>query len=121
MEMRQPFEARRRAGIFCVAAPRQCHHIVCVAAPCTRSNWLPVRSIGITERTQSVFPSLYGLDSFSAPSALSFCTYVIRRHIVSRMVRVKGISPSTLDYREERNATRSPTSWGVNGMLKRCI
>src|SRR5438552_19042084 len=30
----QPGGARRRAGIFGVAAPRRCHHIACVAAPC---------------------------------------------------------------------------------------
>ena len=30
----QPEGARRRAGICCVAAPRRCHHIACVAAPC---------------------------------------------------------------------------------------
>ena len=31
---RQPCGARRRAGICGVAAPRRCHHIACVAAPC---------------------------------------------------------------------------------------
>jgi hypothetical protein len=31
---RQPFGARRRTGISGVAAPRRCHHIACVAAPC---------------------------------------------------------------------------------------
>jgi len=31
---RQLFGARRRAGICCAAAPRRCHHIACVAAPC---------------------------------------------------------------------------------------
>src|SRR5206468_3505874 len=30
----QPGGARRRAGICGVAAPRRCHHIACVAAPC---------------------------------------------------------------------------------------
>src|SRR5436190_5260520 len=30
----QPGGARRRAGICDVAAPRRCHHIACVAAPC---------------------------------------------------------------------------------------
>ena len=30
----QPCGARRRAGICGVAAPRRCHHIACVAAPC---------------------------------------------------------------------------------------
>jgi hypothetical protein len=30
----QPQGARRRAGICCVPAPRRCHHIACVAAPC---------------------------------------------------------------------------------------
>src|SRR5438876_3102796 len=30
----QPAGARRRAGICGVAAPRRCHHIACVAAPC---------------------------------------------------------------------------------------
>ena len=30
----QPFGARRRAGSRGVAAPRRCHHIACVAAPC---------------------------------------------------------------------------------------
>ncbi|MGA2262812.1 MAG: hypothetical protein ABSH28_15425, partial [Acidobacteriota bacterium] len=30
----QPEGARRRAGICGVAAPRRCHHIACVAAPC---------------------------------------------------------------------------------------
>ena len=30
----QPFGARRRTGICGVAAPRPCHHIACVAAPC---------------------------------------------------------------------------------------
>src|SRR5437588_325541 len=30
----QPGGARRRAGICGVAAPRRCHYIACVAAPC---------------------------------------------------------------------------------------
>ena len=33
-ENQQPFGARRRTGICSVAAPRRCHHIACVAAPC---------------------------------------------------------------------------------------
>src|SRR5216117_824093 len=84
----QPGGARRRAGICGVAAPRRCHHIACVAAPC-------ICPPGARAKMHTLFPDapLLSESQFFASSCLrgglgaAFTTKTRRHKESSRLTR----------------------------------
>src|SRR5439155_24384012 len=82
----QPGGARRRAGICGVAAPRRCHHIACVAAPC-------VCPPGARAKMHTLFSDgpLASLGGHKVHKSVKFC--IMAGTAMPRSHRGTGISP----------------------------